>query len=58
MKLYRIHPAPNVPYIGTVACDGPAEHALKLARKNPWYGQQMTDASVAVETTELWKEGI
>lgn len=56
MKLYRIHPAPNVPYIGTVACDGPAEHALELAREHPWYGPQMTDEAVARETEELWEE--
>lgn len=53
MKFYRIHPAPNTPFIGTVACDGPAEHALELARENPWYELQMTDEAVAVETTEL-----
>ena len=56
MKLYRIHPAPNVPYIGTVACDGPAEHALELAKEHPWYGPQLGSEAVARETTELWEE--
>ena len=55
MKLYRIHPAPNVPYIGTVACDGPAEHALELAREHPWYGPQMTDEAVAIQSEELFE---
>ena len=49
MKLYRIHPAPNVPFLGTVATDGDAEHALKLARAHPWYGPQMTDEAVAIQ---------
>ena len=57
MKLYRIHPAPNTPFIGTVACDGPAEHALELAREHPWYGPQMTSEAEARETEEVWEEG-
>ena len=57
MKLYRIHPAPNAPFIGTVACDGSPELALELARDNPWVFPQMTDEAVARETTETWEEG-
>ena len=56
-RLYRIHPTPDSPHIVTVACCGDSEHALILARRNPWVAQQMTDEACAVETEELLEEG-
>jgi hypothetical protein len=53
MNLYRIHPAPDAPFVTTVACCGDAAHALELARTNSWVEEQLT--SEAVETIELWE---
>lgn len=56
MRIFRIHPSPTEPHIVTVACEGDENHALILAKRNPWVEQRLGAEAVARECEELFEE--